>query len=380
MALRVGFVVNPIAGMGGRVGLKGTDAMAAEAHARGAAPVAPERARRFLHRLAELLAAGALAEPPQWLAAGQAMGADLLRTAEVGTVEVVHEPRPTTSADDTRAAVRGALARGAEVLVFAGGDGTARDVADAADGKAALLGIPSGVKMHSAVFALTPEAAAVLLAEHAQGLARVVEAELLDVDEEAYRRGEWHVKLYGLAPTLDEPTLRQLGKMSFEEVDEASQHEELAEHVAALARERPARLLLLGPGATLAAIKAKLGLRPTLLGFDAWLAGQQVGADLDERAMLALLERGADALLVVSPIGAQGFVLGRGNQQASAQVVRGVGVRNLLVVATPAKLRATPALHVDTGDLALDEELRARGHWPVVVGLRTSRMVPVARA
>lgn len=377
MALRVGLVVNPIAGMGGRVGLKGTDRAVAEAQARGARPVAPGRAADFVARLKELLDAGALAEPPEWLTAGGSMGEDELRGQDVGEAEVVHRPRAPTSAADTVAAVRAAAAKGAQVLVFCGGDGTARDVADAAPPGLPIVGIPSGVKMHSAVFAISPEAAAELLAYHAQGAARVVEAEVLDVDEEAYRRGEWKVKLYRLAPTLDEPMLRQLGKMTFEELHEEELQKDLAEHVADLAKQHPQRLFLLGPGSTLDTIGTKLGVQKTLLGFDAWHAGKQVGRDLDEGGLLRLLDQHPDACLVLSPIGAQGFVLGRGNQQASPEVVRRVGIPRLVIVATPGKLRATPALRVDSGDHALDAELRARGHLPVVLGYRTSRLVPV---
>lgn len=378
MALRVAFVVNPIAGLGGKVGLKGTDGMAAEARQRGAQPVSPDRAAQFLERVRELLHSGALAEEPAWLTAAGDMGEAELRLHPAGPVEAVHKPTEPTTAEDTRAAVRAALARGAQLAVFCGGDGTARDVAQAVEGRVPLLGVPAGVKMHSAVFAVSPEAAADLLAMRAQGLARVVEAEVLDVDEEAYRRGEWRVRLYAMAPALDEPMLRQVGKMTFEEVDEREQQQELAEHVAALARANPSRLFLLGPGSTLEAVGRALGARKTLLGFDAWRAGEQVGNDLDERGMLALLRRFPDACLVLSPIGAQGFILGRGNQQASPAVVRRVGLANLLLVGTPRKLRATPVLHVDSGDPELDAELRARGHLPVVVGFRTSRLVPVA--
>jgi len=381
--LRVAFVVNPIAGMGGKVGLKGTDHQEAEARRRGAEPVAPGRAARFLERLAELQTAGAMPEAPRWLTAASAMGEDALRDAGFTDIEIIHRPASGTTAADTEAAVRAALERGAQVVVFCGGDGTARDVARAAretkvpQGVVPLLGVPSGVKMHSAVFAVNPGAAADLLAAFALGEAALAEAELLDVDEEAYGRGEWKVKLFAMAPTLSEPHLRQVGKMTFEAEDEASQQAALADHIAEMARQHPQGLLLLGPGGTLEAVKRRLGLEPTLLGFDAWRAGQQAGRDLDERGLLALLAPGPEAFLLLSPIGAQGFLLGRGNAQASPDVVRKVGLERLVALATPSKLQATPVLRVDTGDAALDQALRDRGYLPVVVGLRTSRMVRV---
>jgi predicted polyphosphate/ATP-dependent NAD kinase len=377
--LRVGFVVNPTAGMGGKVGLKGTDAALEEALERGATPVAPGRAAQFLERLQELLAAAALDEAPAWFSAGAAMGEDALRAAGFAA-EVVHRPGGSTSAQDTVAAVRAMAAQGLDLIVFVGGDGTARDVSGSAPSNVPLVGVPSGVKMHSAVFAVNPEAAADLLAAHAQGAARVVEAEVLDVDEEAYRRGEWVVKLYRLAPTLDEPLLRQLGKASFEELHEEALLEDIALTIEERAKEHPGRLWLLGPGGTVAACAQRLGVDKTLLGFDAWRNGAQVGKDLDERGLLALLAQAPDAHLLLSPIGAQGFILGRGNQQASPAVVRKVTLERLVLVATPGKVRATPLLRVDSGDPALDAEVRARGHLPVTLGYRTSRLLPVAQA
>lgn len=380
MPLRVAFVVNPIAGMGGRVGLKGTDHAAHEAEARGAVPVAPQRAALFLARLRELLDAGAMAEAPHWLTAAGAMGEDLLQEHGFENVEVVHRSPPESSPEDTAATVRAALAREAQVVCFVGGDGTARDCTAAAQGRAPLLGVPSGVKMHSAVFAVHPAAAAELLAFFAQGEASVVEAEVLDVDEAAYRRGEWKVRLYAMAKALDEPMLRQSGKMTFEELHEAELQEDIAAHVAEQAQRHPQRLFLLGPGSTLEAVGKRLGVAKTILGFDASLGGKQVGADLDEEGMLALLREHHDACLVLSPIGAQGFILGRGNQQASPEVVRKVGLERLVLVATPGKLRATPVLRVDSGDPELDAQVRGRGHMPVVMAFRTSRLMPVAPA
>jgi predicted polyphosphate/ATP-dependent NAD kinase len=230
--------------------------------------------------------------------------------------------------------------------------------------------------MHSAVFATHPEAAADILAEFAQGLTRTVEAEVLDVDEEAYRRGEWKVRLFALARTLDEPMLRQLGKSTLEEVSDEEQKDDIAQELQERMRAEPEALFLLGPGSTLEHVARRLGVPKTLLGFDAVRGGKPVAQDLDERGILALLD--GPAYLVLSPIGAQGFVLGRGNQQASPEVVRRVGLRNLLIVATPQKVRATPGLRVDTGDPALDAEVRARSHLPVIVGWRTSRLLPVS--
>lgn len=375
---RIGFVVNPIAGMGGRVGLKGTDGVVDEARAAGATPLAPGRAVRFLESFLAKPLSPAMGEVG-WLTASGPMGADEIGAAGLPAAEcrIVYEPPMRTSAADTIAAVRNSIDAGAELILFCGGDGTARDVAGAASGRVPILGIPSGVKMHSAVFAVDPPAAAQLLAAYLRGELRVAEAEILDVDEEAYRRGEWKVRLYTTAKTLVEPQLVQAGKLMFAEVSESEVRAELVEHVRELFADEPDRLFLLGPGSTIESIAAGLGLPKTLLGIDAAVGGAVVGKDLDEKGILALLDRYPQATLVVSPIGAQGFVLGRGNLQVSPEVVRRIGTRNLLVVATPAKLASTPVLRVDTGDEALDAEIRKKEYLFVLIGYRTTKLHPV---
>ena len=375
---RVGLIVNPIAGMGGRVGLKGTDHVVDQARAAGAEPVAPGRVARFLDAFAKLQRKDPELEV-HWLTCADTMGAEHLRRSDMpaSAIEVVHTPASPTTADDTKAAAAACVAAHADLLLFCGGDGTARDVAEAVSSGVPILGIPSGVKMHSGVFAVDPKAAAEALAAFLRGQLRVGDAEVLDLDEEAYRAGEWRVRLYATARTLVEPNLVQADKMMFAEVSEESVRLELAEHFRDLFLEEPNTLFLLGPGSTLASIAARLTLDKTLLGIDAAVGGRTVAKDLDEKGILALLARYPKAKLVVSPIGAQGFVLGRGNLQVSPEVVRRVGVQNLVVVATPAKLAATPVLRVDTGDEQLDTEFRRKEYLFVVIGYRTTKLHPI---
>ena len=375
---RIGFVVNPIAGMGGRVGLKGTDHVVEQARAAGAEPVAPGRAAHFL----EVFLKMQRKQPDldvHWLTAGDRMGQAALEAAGVAPseIEVVHTPGSSTSAEDTKAAVAASVAARAELLLFCGGDGTARDVAETVKGAIPILGIPSGVKMHSGVFAVDPRAAAEALAAFLRGELRAGDAEILDLDEEAYRMGEWRVRLYASARTLVEPNLVQADKMMFAELSEEDVRLELAEHFRDLFQEEPTTLFLLGPGSTLESIAKRLRVEKTLLGIDAVVGGKTIATDLDEKGILALLNLHAKAKLVVSPIGAQGFVLGRGNLQVSPEVMRRIGTRNLLVIATPAKLAATPVLRVDTGDERLDEEIRRKEYLFVLIGYRTTKLHPI---
>ncbi len=367
--------------MGGRVGLKGTDGVAEVARAAGAEPVAGPRACAFAEAfLRSSREDGSLRV--HWLTCARAMGHDPLRAAgfQEETIEVVYSPADPTTAADTRKAIEASLERGAEMLLFCGGDGTARDVATAMKDRVPIVGIPAGVKMHSAIFAVSPTAAANLLIAYLRGYLRPGFGEILDLDEEAYRKGEWRVRLFATAKTLSEPHLVQAGKMMVAEVSEEAVRAELASHFSELFAENPNTLFLLGPGSTLDGIASALGLQKTLLGIDAFVGGKIIEKDVNEKQILDLFDHHPNAKLIVSPIGAQGFILGRGNLQASPEVIRRIGTKNVIVVATPAKLEATPILRVDTGDPTLDEEFQRREYLFVIIGYRTSKLHPIQRA
>jgi predicted polyphosphate/ATP-dependent NAD kinase len=250
-------------------------------------------------------------------------------------------------------------------------------VIDAIDARLPILGVPAGVKMHSGAFGIHPATVATILDAWLQGYLRVGDAEVLDVDEEAYRRGEWVVRMYGTAKTLVEPALVQTGKMLFAEVTDDAMKDEIADHVKELVEQEPETLFLLGPGSTVEHVAKRLGVGKTVLGVDAIAGGELVGKDLDEAGILSLLDCHAKGKLIVSPIGAQGFILGRGNLQLSPAVIRRIGVPNVIVVATPAKLNATPVLRVDTGDADLDREFARKDYLFVVIGYRTSKLHPI---
>lgn len=372
---RVGFLVNPIAGMGGRVGLKGTDGVLEEALAMGAEPVAPARA-------VEALVALRGSKPStdiRWFTCGPPMGEAELHEAgyERDGVEVVYRPSKGTTAEDTVKASRAMANARVDILLFCGGDGTGRDILDSVNAELPILGIPAGVKMHSAIFGISPEATARTLTHYLQGDLPMGKAEVIDLDEKAYREGRWSLQLYGLALTPQEPNLVQTGKMMVEAVGDEAIREEMADYLRELMGEEPEVLFILGPGGTTHGICEQLEIDKTLLGIDAVLAGEIVGRDLNEDGLIRLLGEHPSAKLVLSPIGAQGFILGRGNLQLSPPVLRAIGLHNLLVVATPAKLRATPVLRADTGDPDLDRYFSEKGHLLVIVGYRTKKMHPI---
>jgi predicted polyphosphate/ATP-dependent NAD kinase len=375
---RIGFLINPVAGMGGRVGLKGTDGVAAEAAKRGAEPVANARALEALHEFRRLLEGAPQRQDVTWLTASGAMGAEALRTAGFSAVEVVHQAAAEPTVRDTRAAVEMFLAAKVDLILFCGGDGTARDICTMTGEKTPILGIPSGVKMYSGVFGVAPARTAEIMLRYLRQEIGLASVEVLDLDEEKYRHDEWAVRLYMSAKTPFEPTYVQAAKALIVGADEEAVKEDIAAQLREEIEARPDTLFLLGPGSTVQAVARSLKMEKTLLGIDAVIGGHIVEKDLAEQQILALLARHSERSLVLSPIGAQGFVLGRGNQPLSPAVIRQIGPENIILIATPAKLARTPLLRFDTGDPALDAQLTARKFFDVIIGYRRTRLVKTA--
>lgn len=197
---RIGFLINPIAGMGGRVGLKGTDGVVAEAVRRGARPIAPERAAGMLTMLRGLLSTRTLSMEIQWLTCAGPMGADALAAAGFMNFDVVFTPAGETSNEDTITATMQFLATGVDIVVFCGGDGTARDIVTVTGKSTPVLGVPSGVKMYFGVFGVTPERTAEILLGFVEDRLSTSDVEILDLDEDRYRQGEWAVRLPDAPP------------------------------------------------------------------------------------------------------------------------------------------------------------------------------------
>ena len=367
--IRLGFLVNPIAGMGGAVGLKGTDGDAyIEALRLGAGPVTPERGRRFLSSIKNRNMIFIVSAPG-------VMGENLVKESGI-KFRVSGSPGSgeTTSAEDTKRFVGEIMKEGVDILVFVGGDGTSRDVFDVVGSKKPVLGVPSGVKMFGSVFAVSAEAAAEVVDAFVGGDVEIVEKEVLDINEEAFRKSRLDVKLYGY---MKVPTVRDLVQAGKEP---SRPRESQIENQRAIAKRvvedmEGEVLYLLGPGTTTRTIADELGVGKTLLGVDAVYGGELVGEDLNEKEILGLLARFEEARIIVSPIGGQGFIFGRGNQEFSSEVLRSVGKESVVVVATRDKMDKLSCLRVDTGEAEVDEMLR--GYIKVMIDYREWRLIKV---
>jgi predicted polyphosphate/ATP-dependent NAD kinase len=365
----VGFVVNPVAGIGGRAGHKGSDdpQLRAKAASQGQVPAAEGRAALAAAMLADL-------EGIRFLTWSGRMGEGPLTRAGIKPV-VLGSTGAETTAEDTLDAARAFVEAGADVIVFVGGDGTARDIFDGVGERVAVVGVPAGVKMYSGVFVQHPRVAVRSVRGFlADPNRRTHLAEVLDLDEAALRSGRMNTRLYGYLPVPSDRTGRQGAKAPLPDSDVSA----VAGIAGSIARSEPAdSVLILGPGSTVASIGEALGCGSTLLGVDIASGGSLAVADGSETDLLAFIEDTPVDRLIVSPIGGQGFVLGRGNQQLSPAVLRSVGLDRIQVVASPGKLEALrgQALLVDTGDEALDRELS--GWARVTVGPSQQVVYPI---
>jgi predicted polyphosphate/ATP-dependent NAD kinase len=288
--------------------------------------------------------------------------------------QVLGKIGPVTTASDTRAAASTMADEGVDLLLFAGGDGTAVDVLEAIGDRLPVVGVPAGVKMHSAVFAVNPRSAGEIAVHFARGPARGLrQAEVMDVDEALLRAGAVSARLHGYLSVPAERRLLQGAKARSLAGEQAAQ-DEIAHHLAD--RVLGEKTWFVGPGTTTKAVLELLGLPKTLLGVDAVRGRELLVADADERALLELAEAG-EAAILVAPVGGQGFLLGRGNQQLSAAVIESVGHEHIVVVATEAKIAALNGrpLRVDTGDPDLDAALA--GYRRIVVGYNREIVYPV---
>jgi len=362
---RLGLIINPVAGIGGRVALKGSDGehIQQQALERGAIPLAKLRMQQALELLVEYKN-----EIHIYTAANE-MGENLSRSLgfKTSVVNAVNEKH--TSASDTEKTVQQCIEQGVDLLLFAGGDGTARNVFHALDGlKSAIpvIGVPAGCKIHSSVYAVTPTHAGELLGLIVKGRALSLgEASVMDIDEDEFRKNRVKAKLHGYLNVPAENQFMQNMK------EGGISHEEITlQDIAAFIIETmdDDKLYLIGSGTTPKAILDELQLPVTLLGIDAIKGKQLVASDVNEQQILALLEAHEQVCLIITIIGGQGHVFGRGNQQISPEVIRRIGMENIVIISTPEKIHSLNGqpMRVDTGDEALNKSLY--GMVPVVTG------------
>lgn len=361
----LGLIVNPVAGMGGAVGMKGTDGPEAlgEALRRGAEPVACRRAAAFVAEFSALKTA------VDFVTCGGAMGECAFLDAGF-RVKIIRVGGAQTSSGDTRAAALEMERLGVSIIAFCGGDGTARDVMDAVGERVPAIGIPAGVKMHSGVFGVTPKAAAEIAVRFLWDELPLTRGDVADVDEEAFRSGRVSARLYGHLSVPHEPAGMQ-GMKAASPLTADSEGDRMAIAKWVVERMEPGTAYILGPGSTVKGISEAMGLEGTMLGVDVVLDGRLIRRDAGESDVLEAIA-GRPAKIIVSPIGRQGFIFGRGNQQISGKVLASLGRESVLIISTRDKLSGIDEIRADTGDPNVDGWFR--GGVKVLVDYNTFSM------
>lgn len=340
---KVGFLVNPIAGSGGRIGHKGSDDLYIEN------PETPLKVKRFLQ----------LAPKDVIYITPKGKMGEIYFTKEfiIQTIDIGNKER--TTREDTIQATKEFLEENCDIIVFAGGDGTARDIYSVVANKIPLLGIPTGVKMHSGVFANTPEAAAILLSKFLKGEATIVDAEILDIDEEKYRKGIYDVKLYGIVKTVKYSTYLTPSK---EEVrSEEEELEEIADYI--IDNMKDDEYYIFGSGSTVKYILKKLGYETNFLSIDVTYGKKLV---LTSANYYDLLNLTGELNLILTSIGKQGFIIGRGNQEIGPELLKRIRKDKIILISTREKLNTIDCIRIDSGDPEIDKKFQ--GVYKVVVG------------
>lgn len=368
---KIGLLVNPIAGIGGKVGLKGSDGedTLQKALELGAVPEAGNKVKRALEKIVED------ADKFKFYTLPGSMGGDLVE--EMGfDYEILGEEKENTKPEDTIEGAKLLANQGIDLLVFAGGDGTARNVMDAVGEEQMVLGIPAGVKIHSAVFGINPSAAGHLIHDYlvdAPHQAKI--SEVMDIDEDLFRENRVDAKLYGYMNVLTAgnmvQTLKSGGPMEEEDAFEGIADQLLEDY-------EKDTLYIFGTGSTVFKAMEFMDLEGTLLGVDLVYNRKVIQKDVTEQEILEALEKYEKAKIVVTIIGGQGYVFGRGNQQLSAKVLEKVGKKNIIIVATKQKLDELffQELHLDTGDERVNELLS--GYYEIIIAYLQVQMAKVS--
>lgn len=363
---RVGLVINPIAGMGGRVGLKGTDGVVKKAIELGATPQSPNRAISALTALLDIK------DKISIVTCSGDMGENEATAVGLRIDHIIDTNICDTSNNDTiNAAIEMVENHSIDLLIFAGGDGTARDIYNAIGNDIVVIGIPAGVKIHSPVYAANPQKSGELAVKYLCGqVNRIKEVEVIDIDEDSYRKGIVKTHLYGYMKIPFLKNYTQNRKMGTPINEHANQNLISLDVIDNMCEDT---VYLIGPGSTTRPILENLQLKNTLLGFDAILNREILKKDVNENDILDIINR-YSCKLILTPTGGQGYILGRGNQQISPKVIQKLGKENIIIIATKEKLtnlRGRPLI-VDTGNITTDNLLK--GYYKVITGYKEVAM------
>jgi len=362
---KLGLIINPIAGIGGSVALKGSDGAEIQQLAlqRGAIPLAHSRMQQALEQLTQYQD-----DIHVFTAAGE-MGENLSFEMGFKTTVINGLKLPDTTGDDTEKTAVRCIEQGVDILLFAGGDGTARNIFHALDSRSSYLpviGVPAGCKIHSAVYALTPVHAGQLLSLIIQGRGlSLTEASVMDIDEDEFRAGRVKAKLHGYLNVPAENQFMQSMKQGGI-IHEDIILKDIADYVIDTMEDEC--LYLIGSGSTPKAILDGLNLSSTLLGLDAIKNKQLIMNDVSSQQIKELFKVHEKVCLILTIIGGQGHLFGRGNQQISPEIIKHIGRDNIVIISTPKKIQSLEKrpIRVDTGDAVLNKSLM--GVVPVITG------------
>ena len=392
MERRIGIIVNPDAGLGGRLALKGSDGMAEIARAKGAEDRAgPRMCEAFEHLFSIIELSLVSWDNVHWLLPKGRMGDSWIpeKMKIHGKWTNISDTAEVTTAEDTINVVNSMIEQNVEIILYAGGDGTTRDIIGALEdidsASTPILGIPAGVKMHSGSFGASPRSAAEAFAAWFSGDLLIAQTEVMDLDETLYREGEWVVKMYAEAMSPGSPRWMQGSKQRIERISEVEILESLGDHLRETIEDDPELLVIWGSGGTLRTLGESIGFTITVLGIDVTLGTENVGTDLDENQLIDVINNhksqfgeNAKILTLLSPMGGQGFLIGRGNLQLSPTVIRLIGIDNILAIVTPAKLATLNTLRIDTSDMDLDRQFQEKKYMKALQGYRTTRLIRIS--
>lgn len=380
---KLGFVINPVAGLGGSVALKGSDGMTEQALALGAVPQSNKRASMALDVLTPYK------EEVEVFTANGQMGEECAKALGFKVSCVYQSQSEQTQADDSKAAVKALIEYGVDVILFAGGDGTARDIANIVtsnemSAQIPVLGIPAGCKIHSGVYAITPTAAGRVIEKMiTKELVTLTTGDVMDIDENLFRQGVVKAKRYSEMSIPSELTYVQAVKSGGKESDELVL-QDIAQSIIDQMHDEEGYQYVVGSGSTTAFLMAELGLENTLLGVDLVKGHDLIANDLTAGQLLTnITKHNGNTKLIITLIGGQGHIFGRGNQQLSPDVIKVIlaqagGKENIIIIATKAKLTAlnNKPLICDTGDAKLNQQLA--GFITVTTGYNDQVLYPVS--